>query len=247
MEYDITHDIVQSARLAAHPGLIHGFTTRQLGDMRAPAPRDLVFASQGIASEFVVLCEQVHGNQVTVVGKQHRGQRLPGADALVYKKEDPEAPVGLAVRVADCVPLLFIDDHAHVIGAAHAGWRGTAANIAQATTHAMQRAGASPDAMQVVIGPHIGACCYTVDAARAEEFLSRFGADSGVVARKESAYTLDIGAANRLQLIEAGVPEDRIELVDICTSCSVDRMFSYRKDTKESFGEILGFIGWKTI
>lgn len=226
--------------------LIHGFTTRRDGDMRQRAPRTAFFSSLSLVDEHTILCEQTHGNRVATVDTTHGGTRMPGVDALVYRQHADDTSIVLAVRVADCVPLLFIDKKTRTIAAAHAGWRGTAANIAGATIVAMEHVGSAASDIQVTIGPHIGACCYAVDEARARKFASVFGEENTVVGRKKSAYTLDIGEANRRQLIAAGVPEASIEDVGICTSCSVATFFSYRKDTKESFGEIFGFIGWST-
>lgn len=226
--------------------LVHGFTTRLDGDMRAISFREKLLSSLGFTNDDVILCEQTHGNAVAVVDQSHRGTRILRVDGLVYKDESDSGRVMLAVRVADCVPLLFVDRHTHIIGVAHAGWRGTVTNTARATIRAMHVVGARISDIEVIIGPHIGACCYTVDDHRVRQFEAAFPA-ALIVNRKGNDYTIDIGNANRLQLMAAGIKEAHVKDVDICTSCHVDTYFSYRKDTKESFGEILGFIGWNSI
>lgn len=225
---------------------VHGFTTRRDGDMRQKEPRTAFFSSLLFTHEHIILCEQTHGNGVATVDTSHLGTRIPGVDALVYPGYTDEAPRVLAVRVADCVPLLFVDTKTHTIAAAHAGWRGTAANIAGATIAAMEHAGSDARDIHVTIGPHIGACCYTVDDTRARQFEAAFPG-ANVVRKIGNDYTINMGNANRLQLVNAGVEKAHIEDANVCTSCQVDTYFSYRKDTKESFGEIVGFIGWNSV
>src|SRR5690606_22578476 len=108
----------------------------------------------------VVQLTQVHGNDVAVVGPgtPARGER-PRADVAVSN----EADAAVAVRAADCVPLLLGDRRTGAVAAVHAGWRGTAARAAVAAVEALGREfGSRPADLVVAIGPCIGACCYEV-------------------------------------------------------------------------------------
>jgi copper oxidase (laccase) domain-containing protein len=103
--------------------------------------------------------------------------------------------------------------------------------------------GASRDRIIVSIGPHIGACCYSVPPERARRFLEGHRYARAVTMRQEQWY-LDLASVNTVQMIDAGIPADHIDGSDYCTSCRVDEFFSYRKDTGESYGEIMGFIAF---
>jgi len=197
------------------------FTTRLDGDFRKRKIPLTIFA------------QQIHGNTVARVSKDDVGTIIRGADGLVYKKE-MRAPIFLAVRVADCIPIIAYDSAAQIIGAAHAGWRGTFDTIAQELIIQMCKLGGKIRRIHVSMGPHIGACCYGVDKERAAAFQKKFGT---------KGHYLDLGAINRDILVRMGVISSHILVSDICTSCHNDQYFSYRKDTKETFGEQVGMIG----
>jgi YfiH family protein len=210
------------------------FTTRHDGDMRKKNMTDAIVA------------EQVHGNTIAVVSLQDVGKVIPNVDGLVSRDR-----VRLVVHVADCVPILAHDIHAHILGAAHAGWRGTLGNIAKNLIASMKALGAEPVNIRVTLGPHIGVCCYDVPRNRAKKF------SPNVVRFESGAWYIDLGRANYLQCIEAGVVPPHISVSDQCTACNVDTYFSFRKDlprrpaspnrgeqagTKKTFGEQMGVI-----
>lgn len=140
--------------------------------------------------------------------------------------------VFVGVLVADCVPILMVDPKKRIVAAIHAGWRGTLGNIAASAVKIIGKD------IFVSIGPHIGPCCYTVPKDRADSFNDTCTYFDG------ANWHLDLGCANRLQLTEAGVPAAHIDTPVVCTSCQSDIFYSYRKDTKEAFGEMLGFVGF---
>jgi YfiH family protein len=196
--------------------------------------------------------KQVHGDRVVkVTGDDVGGQSGSGAvsaaqplqflgegDALITDYPG----IILAVSTADCVPLLFFESRARVIGAAHAGWRGTMKGIApRVVTTLAKEYGASPEGIHVAIGPSIGPCCYEVG----KEVLSQISPDryDEVVSRptRERAH-LDLAELNRLQLTEAGIPPGAIHAAALCTACHPDRFFSYRRDRGRSGNMISGIM-----
>ncbi len=203
------------------------FTTRSDGDMRKIAHTD------------IILAEQIHGSDVAVVTVKDVGKIIPGVDGLVTSQV-----VRLGIRVADCVPILAYDERSGITGVAHAGWRGTLGNIAGALIASMLDLGAQKTKIRVSLGPHIGMCCYDVPKDRVKNFLKIFKESETIVSFFQNTWHLDIGRANFLQLTLAGVIPSHIEAPVLCTSCQNDKYFSYRKDTKETFGEMMGTISY---
>jgi polyphenol oxidase len=193
-------------------------------------------ARLGIEPGCLAEAEQVHGTGIAVV-RAGTGMAQPsspppagparGADALVTDRPG----LWLVIYAADCVPVLIADPTIPAVAAVHAGWRGTAGGIAPATIARMQAAfGTEPAACVVELGPAIGGCCYEVDrpVARAME-----GAPWWPVAAHPTGperWHLDLRQAIRHQLVEAGVPDDRITTEPYCTACRPDLFFSYRRD-----------------
>ena len=124
-------------------------------------------AAIGVKPERFTTCAQVHGSNVQVITEDRIGSgalsfsdTIPETDALITNLSD----VPLLLFYADCVPVLLADHKTGVIGLAHAGWRGTAAQIAKKTVAAMQETfGVQPEDILAAIGPSIGDCCYEVD------------------------------------------------------------------------------------
>ena len=174
----------------------------------------------------------------------------------------------LSVRVADCMPILLVDPVRRAVGAFHAGWRGTLARIAEKGVGEFQRNfGSKPEDLKAAIGPGIHRCCYEVSEDFREKFASQFsyGEDlfeavfsSDPVRRKypllfmnqrapghgEPPRTLhlDLVEANRRQLMDSGVRPEKIWASELCTSCSIDLLFSHRKE-KGVTGRMVGAVG----
>jgi YfiH family protein len=124
------------------------------------------------------------------------------------------------------------------VAAAHAGWRGTAAGVTRAAVGALRAGGSDPADLLAALGPGIGPCCYEVgDELRALFAPDFFRAGSG------GRPHLDVRAANRRQLEEAGLAPDHIHGVDDCTRCRADLYHSYRRDGK-SAGRMINFVGF---
>ena len=171
----------------------------------------------------------------------------------------------LGVRTADCAPVLVVDPQRRVVAAIHAGWRGTLARIVTKTIGQMQMEFACrPQDLLAAIGPTIGGCCYEVGTEVAAAFAAKFANASDFFDELRTGdepnplqwlnmmppghqpppnkVLLDLKKANRAQLVEAGVREEDIFVTELCTSCDVDRLFSYRKEGASS-GRLMGVIG----
>lgn len=195
------------------------FTGRAEGDLRISldaallGPRRRVVAPRPWA-----WLRQVHGADVVVVDDPAAPPEGVEADALVTA-----APgVALAVHTADCAPVLFTDAAAGVIGVTHAGWRGVAAGVLDATLDAMADLGAtSPTA---VLGPCIHVECYEFGREQLAPLAERLG-DAVVGRTSHGAPALDLPAAVVAALAGRGVP---VEVVGGCTACTPGAWYSHR-------------------
>lgn len=189
--------------------LDHGFGTAAAGFWRG---------GDGIAT-----LKQIHSDAVVRVREQ-RGC-LGQGDALVTS----ESEVFLMIRTADCVPVLLVDRLRRVVGAVHAGWRGTAAEIVLKTVRRMElEFGVRTADLEVAIGPSIGECCYEVGA----DVGSKFERWNPEFANGTEPVHLDLVDVNRRQLEEAGVRE--IAVLGMCTRCGGEEFESYRRDKEKS-------------
>ena len=182
----------------------------------------------GFGISDLVLTRQTHSDIVRVVtradcsGCFHRD--YPECDALV--SNDPG--VALTVFTADCTPLLFHDPVTGAVGAAHAGWRGTASAIGPKTVEAMvSHFGCRAEDIRAAIGPNIGFCHFETDADVPEALLAAFGEEIRPFIRYAgSKYFVDLKEINALILRRAGVRH--IEISEDCTMCQPDRFWSHR-------------------
>ncbi|PKN60707.1 MAG: peptidoglycan editing factor PgeF [Deltaproteobacteria bacterium HGW-Deltaproteobacteria-11] len=188
-----------------------------------------IAAAFGITVSQFLPVHQVHRDGVWVVN----GRTLlsahdppPECDAVVTDRPG----IALCIKTADCVPVFLIDPIRRVIGAVHAGWRGTALQIVEkAVGEMVQRFGARPSDLFAAIGPAIGPCCYEVDAGVYHAMSNHPERDSFFHARREEGkWMLDLFLANRQQLLRSGLPPERIRTADHCTACHPELFFSHR-------------------
>jgi YfiH family protein len=208
--------------------------------------------SAGLGQKHVVSARISHGKRVRVFRASDRvdgGDELAAvrsgsrrhehffyADAAVTDRPD----LALLLSFGDCVPMAFADTRLGVVGAAHAGWRGTAVGIAAEVVRVMDREfGSNPGDIVVGIGPSIGPCCYSVDTSVVDTFRAN-GSDLEAYQR-DGRTMLDLWATNERHLTDAGVRSRNIENVHVCTSCNVDAYFSHRAErgTTGRFGLIV--------
>ncbi|RMH50616.1 MAG: peptidoglycan editing factor PgeF [Zetaproteobacteria bacterium] len=166
-------------------------------------------------------CRQLHGDAVWWV---EWGDAGDGADILISRKRHHT----LAIRTADCLPVLLADGEAGVVAAVHAGWRGTVCNVVARAVAVMVEIGARAERIHADFGPAIGPCCFRVEGeARARLQAAADGV--GVTAADGAAAYADLAAINRWQLERAGVPAGQIDSDGPCTCCS-GGYFSHRRD-----------------
>jgi YfiH family protein len=223
--------------IAALPGAVGGFTMRAGGVSAAPYdslnlalhvgddPDDVLAnrAAARLGGAPTAYPEQVHGSRVAVAVGPCGLTEWPdgaGCDAVVTAVDG--LPIG--VLVADCMPVLLADAAAGVVGAAHAGRRGLAAGVLQATLDAMTGLGAAPERIRAVIGPAICGRCYEVPAELRDEVDAAVPGTACETAAGTPGLDLPAGALRVLR--DAGVA---VTSVGICTA-EDPRFFSYRRD-----------------
>ncbi len=190
-------------------------------------------------------CWQVHEATVRVVEDEEDARcDTEHCDALMTDA----AHVLLAVKTADCVPVLLADKITGASAAIHAGWRGTLARIVQCTLQRMnEHYGTRADDVRAAIGPSAGTCCYEVGAEVIEAFRREFkDADELLTpTEREGHARIDLPRANRNQLVAAGVEPARIHIASLCTMCRNDLFFSYRREKhlRGRVGRSLSVIG----
>lgn len=193
-------------------------------------------------STWLLSVKQVHGTDALVVDRSlSSDDRFHGGwDALVTDQPG----VMVAVRTADCVPVLVHDPKRRVVAAIHAGWRGAVAGILPKTMALMEsRFGSDPAHLRVSIGPSAGVCCYEVDEPVLEKVAQSCSSSNKVVQGQASgkAY-LDLKGLTHEQAQQAGARPGSITTVNLCTICHDDLFFSYRREGRV-IGTMVSAIG----
>jgi len=245
------------------PGLIHGFLGRRggvsggryaslnlsyrVGDEPAAVDENWKQVRDHVASGLdLVTMRQVHGIDIVEVSP---GVAVDEADGMITTSTG----IGLCVLTADCVPILLLAPGAHAVAAVHAGWRGTTSGIVHEVLDRLKSdyAVAASD-VYVALGPAIGPCCFEVGAEIVDHLERRWGQMPGAVRRYSrdgvAKARLDLHAANKELLLQAGVEPRRLSTVGGCTRCRSDEYYSHRGATMSSSGAVTGrqlsFIGW---
>lgn len=280
--------ILRAGVFADLPWLIHGFSTRQggvstcygghtlnLGLTQHDSSKNVqrnreLFTSVLDATDAsdrpwpLIQLKQIHSGLVRLVDAPPLGP-LSG-DGLITNNPG----LLLTIKTADCVPVLAVDVKRRVIGAFHAGWRGTVARIVQKGVGEMRRHfGSLPRDLRAVIGPCVRRCCYVIGPEVQAEFESQFSYADELFHEEfnyESLHVrypmlflnqrapghgdpasethLDLVAANRRQLEDAGLRSEHVEVIEGCTACDITRFFSHRAENGKT-GRMMAAIGIK--
>jgi YfiH family protein len=250
---------IESGALARNREIVHGFFTREGGVSRgiyaslncgfgsADAPeavaenRARAMAGMGLEAKALVTIYQIHSSRVTTVTRPWLPADAPEGDAMVTKV----GGIALGILAADCVPVLFADAEAKVIGAAHAGWRGALDGVLEATLAAMEALGAARSRISAAIGPSIGRDAYEVGAEFEQRFrdADRANARFFTPSKQPGHFQFDLQgfAAARLKNASVGT----IDLLGLCTYAEPRRFFSYRRAThrgEKDYGRNLSAI-----
>lgn len=207
----------------------HVFTTRQLQFRGTSIDEDYRRLGERlhVPPDDIVRVKQVHGRAVFALSPETEFEEPPDADAIV--STDPARAI--AVRVADCVPILIADRGRRVVAAVHAGWRGTCSGIATAAIELIGELGVPPSDLVAAIGPSIGPCHYQVGDRERTMFLgmtpdaAAWFAEDGL-----GHWKLDLWQANADQLENAGVPSSAVSVARMCTAENLSDWFSYRAE-----------------
>ncbi len=232
------------------PGIIHGCSTR-LGGVSSGCfkslnlgfntgdKKELIYENYsrlaqgaGIPFKSLTLSRQTHSANILKVDENQKGMGLskPYAytdiDGLITNKPG----ICLIINHGDCIPLLFADSKQKAIGAAHAGWRGTAAGIGPKTVKKIVECyNLKAENIFAAIGPGIGPCCYKVGDEVAHIFRQLPGSGAFLEPLKEGGARLNLALANYYLLLNAGLKEENIQIAGLCTSCNKDLFFSHRR------------------
>ena len=204
--------------------LLEGWGEHGFGLRDSPPPPD------------VVRPKQVHGYSVA----RARGGCAEPVEADAIVAVDGGGAVGIVT--ADCVPILILGDGGAHAAAVHAGWRGLAGGVVEAGVDALRASGAR--SLRAAVGPHIGPCCYEVDALVLDPLRERLGEGlRGAVAPSRAGHAmLDLGAAVRAALRGAGLAREAIGSATVaCTRCDAERFHSYRRDGPRA-GRLLHWV-----
>ena len=202
--------------------------------LRVLDARIMLAMQLGVDLDDLVMPRQTHSCRVAVIDERFRSldidqqeQALEGVDALVTALKG----VFIGVNTADCVPIVLVDDQAGIIAVAHAGWRGTVGHIAKAVVEEMCRLGAHAHRIHAAMGPSICQDCFEVGDEVVEAFKqANFDLDDIVVRNATTGKAhIDLRAANRAVLEDAGVPANQIVLSQHCSRCEHGRFFSARR------------------
>lgn len=185
----------------------------------------------GLGCQELVCASQVHGDGIARVTLRDKGRgALSGAGAIANTDALITSEKGLALGIftADCLSIFLYDPEIPAIGLVHAGWQGSQKEIASKAVEAMKKEfNCRPQDLCVGFGPCIRSCCYEVGSRMNDYFKT------GIVVR-DNRYYLDLAKINTVQLKEAGVREEQIVDLMLCTYCSSKEFFSYRRHGKDA-------------
>lgn len=185
----------------------------------------------------IIYAQQAHKNNVGVLNSPEKARHWNFDEKFdAFITNQPQ--IYLTVRVADCLPIFFLEPEAKVIGLIHAGWRGTLLKIVENTVEkAKEQYGCKPEKMHFLIGPGIGPCCFEIS----EELAILFPPECLTLANGHKPK-LDLVRVNFQQLQKAGVKSENIKVVPECTYCNPQLYFSYRRIPNNK-QKMVAFIG----
>jgi YfiH family protein len=194
----------------------------------------------------LICSRQIHGYKVAAIDDTYSKNKpftlkpaVSGFDAMVVSRKN----FSLMVKIADCAPIMFFDPVKKVVAMAHAGWRGTLGEIAKETAKVMvDRYESNTKHLLVGIGPSIGPCCFHIKKEVAMLFMRRATYARQCTRQNGDKLSLNLWEANRLQLLQHGIPAENIEMAELCTACHTDLFFSYRREKGKTgrFGALIG-------
>ena len=199
----------------------------------------LVAKDMGFPFERITAGRQTHSANIRIITNEDAGKgvsresEMQDVDGLVTNVEN----LPLVVFYADCVPILLADEESGVVAAVHSGWRGTVSEIAGKAVEIMKNEfSARPENIKAAIGPSIGKCCFETGPEVASQFDKQL-----VLQNNDGKFFVDLWEANKMILQKSGVREENIDVLELCTVCNSDMLYSYRTH-KDATGRMGAFI-----
>ncbi|MEQ9143645.1 MAG: peptidoglycan editing factor PgeF [Parvibaculaceae bacterium] len=237
--------MLQSSKLAGNERIAHGFFTREGGvsggiyagrncglgsdDLRTHVEenRGRVADDLGVERTHLLTVHQIHSPDVVTVTGPWAPSANPQADAMVTSRPG----IALGILTADCVPVLFADAEAGVIGAAHAGWKGALGGVLNATLDAMTALGATRGTITAAIGPAISQTNYEVGPEFKDRFIETDTGWAGyfIPSARDGFYQFDLIAFVADSLANEKLAE--VDRLNVCTYADANRFFSFRRTT----------------
>ena len=228
-----------------YKNIVHFITTKE-GWVNGNKPRftgDSEDIYAGFRHELAVSCEaeessfvfprQTHSDRIAVVNSENFANTIDDTDALITS----EKGLFICVQTADCVPVLLFDPVKKVVAAVHAGWKGTISKIAGKTVAEMTETfGCNPDDIVAGIGPSIHMHAYEVGPEVVEAAEANFSNSPALLKPSMNnghAY-FDLWEANQTVLLEAGIREENIEVIGLCSFEHADLFYSARRDGSDT-------------
>ena len=234
-----------------NPCLSYGFFTRNGGVSRYPfdslncsfnvndninnVKENLKLVRHELGLKKIIKLNQIHSSKVFIVNNQNKQSSLVNADGLVTKLKG----IGLSILGADCAPILFFDDKSKIIGACHAGWRGTIGNIVESTIISMESIGANRKNINAVIGPTIQKKSYEIneDVAKIVRESISFKKNNSILSHiKNDKYLFDLPLLLKENLKVSQI--NKIGDVNINTYDNNDLFYSHRHSSHQNSSKV---------
>lgn len=240
ISYDSSLKIYYSS-LINDDNYFSGFGTRDLGDGRRVETIIKFLKTNNINFKKIVIPDQIHSVNIEIFETKNSDliERIEDTDGVITREKN----VVLTVVTADCLPMIVVDKKQGLIGISHQGWRGSIKKMAQKMINKMKDQGSDIGDIKVGLGPHIGQCCYNIDEDRYYQFKQEFnGYTDKIFHWQKGQWHLNLGLLNYLLLQDVGLKPNQIDFFPFCTKCNKKQFFSFRRDKKEDYGEMVSFI-----
>lgn len=240
----MSNNTLQFKNLLEFPHVVQGISTKVFGSMKKTDDKQIdrdalmTFASSiGIQDEIGCM-QQIHSGNVSIITRKDV-KRVSDTDGLVTNKKNTP----LAVLTADCLPIMLYDPKKEIIAIAHAGYRGLLERIIENIISAfISEFTSDPKDIIVGIGPSIETKCYEVGKEVIEKFEKSFPTFKEMYIKEDGKVYLDLRSAAQQCLLKAGILEEHIEIMDICTKCD-ERFYSYRGgDGDKRFASVISLV-----
>ncbi|MDD3532136.1 MAG: peptidoglycan editing factor PgeF [Candidatus Shapirobacteria bacterium] len=219
--------------------LSHGFASKAYGNFSLKNNGDnfrLLAKDLNLLNYPLIQAEQIHSDNIALI-KNNDQPLKPKVDGLITK----EFGLVLAIRTADCLPIIYYERKKKIIGAVHAGWRGLLKNLPGKMVQYIKQQGGQTDNIIVGIGPHVGSCCYQVGEELPKLFIKKQPNLKNFSLKQNNKHYLNLLTICQQQLEKEGIKKTNLARFPACTACQNQHWWSYRQEGK-SCGSMLTVI-----